>query len=169
MNIPAKLCLAVALCAASVSAHAIQADIKVWADVDPTLALLKADGTALDDVVELSYRAGIGLAPWTDQVRIFSNDTDKDVEVRLIQAAELRPQVTAAAATPVPLSVRLNNRLLSTTITDFSAADLYTGAIPGASIVMPLNISQTTPGVITSAGLYEGLVSIVLNQKTTGP
>ena len=29
--------VAIALAAASTSAHAIQADIKVWADVDPTL------------------------------------------------------------------------------------------------------------------------------------
>ncbi len=168
MNVLAKLAVAAVFGAASVSAHAIEANITVWADVDPTLSLLKADGTALDDVVEMSYRAGAGLTPWTEQVRIYSNDVAKDVEVRLARPAELVTQ-DAPGGNVVPMSVRLNSRLLTTTVTDFTAAELFNGSIPGASIAMPLTIAQTTQGPITAAGHYEGLVSIVLNQKTTGP
>ncbi|MER2178182.1 MAG: CS1 type fimbrial major subunit, partial [Stenotrophomonas maltophilia] len=78
MNNMAKLCLAVGLCAASISVHAAEAHIIVWADVDPTLSLLKADGTALDDSVELAYMPGSGLRPWSEQVRIYTNDRLKD-------------------------------------------------------------------------------------------
>ena len=169
MNNMAKLCLAAALCAASAAASATEAHVIVWAEVDPTLALLKADGTALDDAVELVHRAGSGLTPWNEQVRIFSNDTDKDIEVRLARMVELLPTFAGPGATAVPMSVTLNSRPLTTTVADFAAADLFNGAIPGASIAMPLIVGQTTPGPITIAGRYEGLVSIVLNQKTTGP
>ena len=50
--------VAIALAAASTSAHAIQADIKVWADVDPTLALLRADGSADRSLQGLPRRIG---------------------------------------------------------------------------------------------------------------
>ncbi|MDX3934013.1 CS1 type fimbrial major subunit [Stenotrophomonas sp.] len=171
MNNMAKLCLAAGLCAASVSVHAAEAHIIVWADVDPTLSLLKADGTALDDSVELVYMAGSGLRPWSEQVRIYTNDRLKDVEVRLGQAVELLPARIDGGAQPVPMTVKLNNRELTTTVTEFTAADLFPGsdAGDGASIAMPLVVGQTTPGPITVAGRYEGLVSIALNQKAAAP
>lgn len=171
MNNMAKLCLAIGLCAASISVHAAEAHIIVWADVDPTLSLLKADGTALDDSVELAYMAGSGLRPWSEQVRIYTNDRLKDVEVRLVQAVELLPTSNDAGARPVPMTVKLNNRELKTTVTDFTAAELFPGsdAGDGASIAMPLFVGQTTPGPITFAGRYEGLVSVALNQKAAAP
>ena len=171
MNNMAKLCLAVGLCAASISVHAAEAHIIVWADVDPTLSLLKADGTSLDDSVELAYMAGSGLRPWTEQVRIYSNDRLKDVEVRLGQVVELLPSAPDAGATPVPMTVKLNGRELKTTVTDFTAAELFPGSDSGngGSIAMPLVVGQTTPGPITVAGRYEGLLSIALNQKASAP
>ncbi len=171
MNNMAKLCLAVGLCAASVSVHAAEAHIVVWADVDPTLSLLKADGTSLDDSVELAYMAGSGLRSWNEQVRIYTNDPLKDVEVRLGQAVELLPSDVGTGATAIPMTVKLNNRELTTTITEFTAAELFPGSGPGngASIAMPLVVGQTTPGPITVAGRYEGLVSIALNQKASAP
>ncbi|WP_312682259.1 CS1 type fimbrial major subunit [Stenotrophomonas chelatiphaga] len=161
--------LALALAAASTSAHAVQADIKIWADVDPTLSLLRADGSALPDAVALTYQPLSGLSPWTEQVRIFSNDTSKDVSVRLGNAAELRPVVAATGAAPIPMTVRLNGRPLAVSNADFDASTLFDGALPGASIAMPLVIEQTTRGPITAAGLYEGLVSVVLVQKAGSP
>lgn len=167
MNLLKKLFVAAALASASLSAHALEAHIQVWADVDPTLALLKADGTALDDVVKLEYRPGPtttgSLVPWSDSVRIFSNDVSKDVQVRLIQAAVLQAQI--GTGTAVPLTVSLKGKPLTITAQDFTAAELFTGSIPGASVEMPLEIRQTTPATITAAGRYEGLVSIAMVQK----
>ncbi len=157
------------LCAASVPAHAIQTDIKVWADVDTTLALLKADGSALTDVVRMSHNPANGLTPWNEQVRIYSNDTSRDVEIRLATDAELTPIVAAVGAVPVPLTISLNKRKLGLIAEQFKAADLFDGALPGASISMELGIAQATPGKITAAGLYEGMVSIVMAQTTTSP
>ncbi len=157
------------LCVASLPAYAVQTDIKVWADVDTTLALLKADGSALTDVVRMSHNPANGLTPWNEQVRIFSNDTSRDVEIRLGTDAELTPTVAAIGAVPVPLTISLNKRALTVAAQEFKASDLFDGAIPGASIAMELGIAQTTPGKITAAGLYEGMVSIVMAQTTTTP
>lgn len=161
--------LAIVLAAATAPAYAIQADIKIWADVDPTLALLRADGSPLPDGVPLSHNPTSGLSPWREQVRIFSNDVTKDVTVRLGSGAELRPVITAGSATAIPMTVSLNDQPLTVAGVDFSASRLFDGALPGASIAMPLSIEQTTRGPITAAGLYEGLVSIVLAQKATSP
>lgn len=169
MNNMAKLCLAVGLCAASLSVHAAEAHVIVWAEVDPTLSLLKANGTGLDDSVQLVHRAGTGLTAWSEQVRIYSNDIAKDVEVRLARTLELLPTNAGAGAAAVPMTVSLNSRELTTTVTDFTAAELFDGALPGASIAMPLLVAQATPGPITVAGQYEGLLSVVLKQKAGTP
>ncbi|WP_411851996.1 CS1 type fimbrial major subunit [Stenotrophomonas sp. LGBM10] len=163
-----KAALAAALACASMSAQAaVEANITVWANVDPTLSLLKADGTALPDAVELVYRAGgAGLAPWTEDVRIFTNDTEKNVTVRLAADAVLRPDLAAPGAQPEPLTVSLNGRALDTVAIEFVAADLFESAIPGASIAMPLRVEQTTSGEINFAGLYSGTVALVVAQDT---
>jgi len=174
MKMMTKLFAAVALATASMSAHAVQADITVWADVDPTLALLKADGTPLSDVVEMGYRAGAagagstaGLVPVTEQVRVFSNDVTKAITVRLGSAPSLIPTMAGPTATAVPLSVSLNSVELTTGGVEFTAASLFPGSnYPGASIVVPLTISQTTAGPIAVAGRYEGIVSLVMVQKS---
>lgn len=171
MNIINKLFVAAALASASMSAHAIEAHIKVWADVDPTLSLLKADGSALDDMVEMSYRAGAatgssaGLTPWTQMVRIFSNDTAKDVRVRVGSAAALSPEIAGPGAIPVPLTVSLKGVDLAVLAKDFTKDELYAGGLPGASIEMPLTIRQTTQGAIAAAGKYVGIVSVIVEQK----
>lgn len=171
MRMITKLFAAAALATTSLSLHAAEAHVIVWAEVDPTLSLLKANGTPLDDVVELPYIAGFGLKPWNEQVRIYTNDIGKDVEVRLGQTVELLPTHADAGATPVPMKVTLNSRELKTTVTDFTAAELFAGASPGegASIMMPLIVGQATQAPIGVAGRYEGLVSIVLNQKAAAP
>lgn len=164
-NILKKAALAVALVTASLSAHAAQTDIKVWAEVDNNLALLKADGRPLDDVVRLGYNPIRGLNPWADQVRIFSNDTTKDVQVRLNSPVELIPTNTPPGTPSVPMTVTLNKRVLDVAAQDFTAADLYDGAIPGASVSMELAVAQTTLGEIAAAGRYEGMVSVILALK----
>src|SRR6185437_4062479 len=84
-----KAALAAALATVSLSANAFDADIKVWANVAPTLALLKADGTALDSVVNMVHNPVSGLVPWSQQVRIYSNDESKDIEVRVGSTPQL--------------------------------------------------------------------------------
>ena len=104
--------LGLAIFTAALSAHAVEAHITVWANVDPTLSLLRADGSALPADVEMPYRAGQGLSSWSERVRVFSNDTSLDVDVRLAEPAVLMPKVTAAGAVDIPLSVTLNGREL---------------------------------------------------------
>ncbi|MBN5021572.1 fimbrial protein [Stenotrophomonas maltophilia] len=162
-----KAALAAALATVSLSANAFDADIKVWADVDPTLALLKADGTALDSVVNMVHNPVSGLVPWSQQVRIYSNDESKDIEVRVGSTPQLLN--TDGGGAPVPLTVSLNGRALTVAAQDFSATDLFDGAMPGASIPMALRIAQTSPAPITRGGRYEGIVTIAMQQKTTSP
>lgn len=166
-----KAALVLALASASMSAHAVQADITVWADVDPTLALLKADGTPLTDVVEMSYRPGTaataGLTPWTERVRVFSNDIAKDITVSLGSDAALLPESTGGAAAKVDLTVSLNGIELGTAGKDFTAATLYPGSdMPGASKAMDLRIEQKTPGIIATGGKYKGIVSVIMVLKS---
>lgn len=156
-----------AICTAALSAHAAEAHITVWANVDPTLSLLRADGSALPDAVQMPYRAGQGLSSWSERVRVFSNDTSLDVDVRLAEPAVLMPKVTAAGAVNVPLAVSLNGRELGLAPIAFTADQLFQGAIPGASIEMPLTVAQATPGPISAAGLYDGPVSLVLVQRAS--
>ncbi|TIE16161.1 fimbrial protein [Stenotrophomonas maltophilia] len=162
-----KAALAAALATVSLSANAFDADIKVWANVDPTLALLKADGTALDSVVNMVHNPISGLVPWSQQVRIYSNDESKDIEVRVGSTPQLLN--TDGGGAPVPLTVSLNGRALTVAAQDFSATDLFDGALPGASIPLALRIAQTVQAPIARGGSYEGIVTIAMQQKTTSP
>lgn len=159
-----KAALTAALVTASLSANAAQTDITVVATVDNNMTLLRADGSPLPDAVTMTYNPVRGLSTWRDQVRIYSNDTTKDIQVRLASPVELVPTNTSAGA-PVPLTVSMKGKALSITPEDFTATELFDGAIPDASIAMELAIAQTTLGKITAAGNYEGMASIVLNPK----
>jgi hypothetical protein len=92
-----KAALAAALATASLSAHALETKITVYADVDPTLALLRDDGTPLPDTVQLTHDPLRGLLPSTQQVRIHSNDETADIEVRLGHDPVLLNGATRAA------------------------------------------------------------------------
>lgn len=162
-----KAALAAALATASLSAHAVETQITVYANVDPTLAFLQHDGSPLPDSIRLVHNPLTGLVPWSRQVRIFSNDETADVAVRLGHAPTLVS--TAAGAASVPLSVSLNNRALTVAAQDFAAADLFDGAVPGASITMPFQIAQATATPISVAGDYEGLVNVIMVQKAASP
>ncbi|UQA69728.1 fimbrial protein [Stenotrophomonas maltophilia] len=163
-----KAALAAALATASLSAHAVETKISVYADVDPTLALLRDDGSALPDAVTLTHDPLRGLVPSTQHVRIHSNDESADIEAKIGSAFVL---ANGDGKVTVPMTVSLNNRALAVTPVEFKAADLFTGAgsTPGASISMPLVIAQTTPAPIATKGAYTGIVNIVLNQKATAP
>ncbi|WP_459041228.1 CS1 type fimbrial major subunit [Stenotrophomonas sp. PSU-St19] len=163
-----KAALVAALATASLSAHAAEVDISVWADVDPTLSLMKADGTALDDSVKLSHDAATGLLiPWSVPVRIHSNDTDKDIEVRLGFDPTL--QRDTGGGTPIPLAVSLNGQALTTTVRTYDANALFDGSLPGRSIPMALRIAQGNTTAIADAGKYVGIVRLVMNQAAGTP
>ena len=158
-----KVALAAALATASLSTNAAESHIKVYANVDPSIALMKQDGSALPDLITLDHVPGQGLNTHNERVRIYTNDESKDVEVRLGHAPALVPM--SGIGPDVPLTVSLNKRPLTVAAQDFLAADLYDGALPGASIVMDLDIAQTTRAPITAQGAYDGIVSVVLTQK----
>jgi len=158
-----KAALVAALATASLSAHAAEVDISVWADVDPTLSLMKADGTALDDSVKLAHDAATGLLmPWSVPVRIHSNDTSKDIEVRLGFDPTL--QLDTGGGTPIPLAVSLNGQALTTTARTYDASAIFDGALPGRSIPMDLRIAQGNSTAIADAGKYNGIVRVVMLQ-----
>lgn len=163
-----KAALAAALATVSTSAFAIDAHITVYANVDATLAFQKEDGSALPDSVQLDYLPGIGLRPWKENTRIFSNDESKDIEVKLGSDLELRPTLGNPGARPVPMTVILNGMTLTTAAQDLKATDIFDGAVQGRSIMLPLSLEQTTQGEIV-AGDYDGMAVIVMAQKATSP
>ena len=164
-----KAALAAALVTASLSANAAESHITVYTNVDLTLALLKTDGSALPDEIPMVYIPGRGLTPHSERVRIFSNDTDSDVEIRLINAPTLQHTEKTGPGTSVPLTVSLNARPLTVASQDFTAAELYNSAPEGRSVEMDLTFAQTTQAPLTTAGEYRGIVSIALNQKPGTP
>ncbi|HFL1972545.1 TPA: CS1 type fimbrial major subunit [Stenotrophomonas maltophilia] len=162
-----KAALAAALATASLSTHAVESHIKVYTNVDTTLALMKADGSALPDLITLAHIPGQGLNAHTERVRIYTNDETKDIEVRLTTDPSL--VLKGGGGTPIPLAVDLNNKRLTVAAQDFLASDIYDGALPGASVAMDLRVGQVTRTPITVAGEYEGIVSIAMVQKTGTP
>ena len=149
----------------SLPALAVEKSILIYADVDPTIELLQSDGSPLPASMEMAYLPGAGLQPTRLGTRIFSNDTDKDMTLRLITNPVLA-NMTNPAATGVPLSVSFGGRALNTTGVSLSAADLFPGGDPSSgSIEQLLDIRQTTVGAIANAGRYEGIVSLVLTQQ----
>ncbi len=158
-----KSALAAALATASLSANAAESHITVYTNVDMSLALLKEDGSALPDEIALTHQPGLGLRPHTERVRIFTNAEDKDVEIRLGSAPSLVH--TEGKGVPVPLKVSLNNTVLTDAAQDFLASDIFDGAIEGRSIIMPLQIAQTTQAPIPTEGRFEGMVSVIMAQK----
>lgn len=162
-----KATLAAALATVSLSANAAESHIKVYTNVDLSLALLKADGSPLPDMMEMTHIPGDGLRTITERVRVFTNDESKDIEVNVMHDPMLVIQSGTAPA--VPLRVSLNKTALTVAPKDFLASEIFDGALPGASFIMDLDIAQATKAPLTVAGAYEGIVSIAMKQKTASP
>lgn len=155
-----------ALCAfAPLSAMAVDKDITIVADVDPTLEILQADGSALPSTLRMNYIPGRGLQNASILTRILTNDVSKDLTMRLVTAPVLANMLNPA--TPgVPLSATYGGQALSaTTPVTLTATSLFPGATTGegSSVTQQLEVRQTTAGVL-AAGSYQGVVSIVLTQ-----
>lgn len=164
---------------ASTSAFAIQKDITVVADVDPTLELLQSDGSALPQLVRMNYIPGAaaanpapttplgGLQPVEIMTKILTNDVTKDVQIKLVNDPVLSPILNPTGST-VDLAVSYNNVDLSTTYSKLTAAAIFpagTASGAAASQAMPLKIRQKTPGSLAT-GSYSGVVSILLTRGT---
>ncbi|CAI1142363.1 MULTISPECIES: CS1 type fimbrial major subunit [Serratia] len=153
----------------SLSAMAVQKDITVTADIDPTVELLQSDGTALPSSIKMTYLPGVGLQKQTLSTKIFTNDATKQVEMRLLATPSLT-SITTPTAAAIPLTVSYNGKALTTAVTKDSTLEpavlFPNGRLDGGSVPFDLVIAQSTPGLVTTSGSYQGVVSLVLNTST---
>lgn len=147
----------------SMSAFAVQKDITVTANVDSTVEMLSADGSALPTTMQMQYLPGVGLQTASVNTKIFTNDKSKDLQVRLTEDSPSLKNQTNPAAPAVPLKVSLADMELSTAPTKLISQNLFLGELAEGSIALPLSIAQATPEVV-EAGSYQGLVSVILTQ-----
>ena len=148
----------------SMSAYAVQKDITVTANIDSTLEVLSADGSALPKTMQMQYLPGSGLQAAEVNTKIFTNDKAKDLQIRLAAAPSLKNQ-TSPGAKEIPLKVKLGAAALSTTATTLKASELFPGELAQGSNVLPLSIAQEKSEAVTASGNYQGLVSVVLTQS----
>ncbi|EJF29551.1 fimbrial assembly protein [Enterobacter sp. Ap-916] len=145
------------------SVNAVQRDITVTANIDPTVDVTLADGSPLPSSIAMQYLPGKGLAAHKENIKFWSNTADRALNVSLANTPSL---TDANGANPIPLSVSVNGTALSTTATSLAYATTFPSGITNGSSTMPLVISQTTPGAVSAAGTYTGIVSLVVTQAT---
>lgn len=144
----------------SMSAFAVEKEITVTAQIDPTVELLTPDGEALPSVLNMDHVPGKGLRKQSFDAKIFSNDKTKDIQIRLQNEAKLMHTINTDAAA-IDLTVSVDGKPLKTTATTLTAADLYTDE---GTVSKPLSfaIEQKTQGAVAVAGLYRGPVRLVV-------
>lgn len=162
MNLFKKTALFALCMFAPLSAMAVDKSITVIADVDPTLEIVQADGTALPSTMRMTYAPGRGLANASISTRILTNDVGKNLTMRLGAPAVLANMINPAVA-GVPLTVSYGGKPVTDTGLPLLAATLFPGAAAGAgsSIAQALQVAQTTAGEL-AAGNYQGVVTVVL-------
>lgn len=154
------------LFASAFSSQASENNITVQASVDPTVSLTLADGSALPSTVTMQYQAGVGLVAYKNNVKLWSNDATKNLQINLGAIPKLTDQ---NGENPIELAVSINGVTLSTAASTLTAASLFPGGTnTNGSSPLPLVISQKTFGPVTKAGNYSGLVNIVVTQATSG-
>ncbi|WP_241585915.1 MULTISPECIES: CS1 type fimbrial major subunit [Rosenbergiella] len=151
----------VSVLVAAFSVSAAQRDITVNAEIDPTVDITLADGSPLPTTATMQYLPGKGLADYSQQVKLWSNTTDRDLLVSLVNTPSLTDNNGTNA---IPLKVTLNGNALSTTSKTLTFASTFPNGVANGSSVMPLVISQENPNAITTSGSYSGVVSIVVAQ-----
>lgn len=157
-----KLALGAAALIAAFSASAAQRDITVTADIDSSVDVTLADGSALPSSVALQYLPGKGLGAYKENVKFWSNVDKKDLNISLATSPSL---TDASGRNAIPLSVTVNGAAVTTTASTLTFASLFpSGSITNGSSTMPLVISQATPGTIATSGKYSGIVSLVVTQ-----
>lgn len=158
-----KIALSSAALLTAINANAVQQDITVTADIDPTIAITQADNSALPASITMQYLPGKGLEAYRNNIKLWSNTADRDLNVSLASSPSLTDQ---SGNNAIPLSVTLNGQKLSANTTVFNYATTFPAGITNGSAAMPLIISQTTAGVATASGKYSGIVSLVVTQAT---
>lgn len=148
---------------ATFNANAVQRDITVTANIDPTVDLTLADGTPLPTAINMQYLPGKGLAAYRENVKFWSNTADRALNVSLASTPQLTDE---NGSNPIPLSVSINGNTLSTTAISLAYASTFPNGISNGSSVLPLVISQKSVGVVSQAGIYKGIVSLVVSQGT---
>lgn len=159
-----KITLIAGMLVTAFSASAVQRDITVTASIDPTVDITLADGSPLPASVAMQYLPGKGLAAHKENIKFWSNTADKALNVSLAYTPAL---TDANGSNPIPLSVSVNGKNLSTTATSLPYATTFPSGITNGSSTMPLVIAQATPAAVTTAGNYTGIVSLVVTQATT--
>ncbi|EDR2882560.1 hypothetical protein PZ84_004665 [Salmonella enterica subsp. enterica] len=135
------------------------ATINVVADVNPSVAMLSANNTALTDIT-LSFVPGVGLTAGTEMVRLASNDSQHGVDVSLANDFAL---TNSADASTVPMTVTLGNKTLSTSATSYNK-ELFSN---GETSPLQLAVKATGDTKALTAGHYSGIVNLVLAQSAS--
>lgn len=135
------------------SAYAVQKNITVTANVDPTIDMTLSDGSALPKSVEMKYVSGTGLSPVSMMTRIGSNAMSASagaINMKLVTAPQLVNNAGATTKT-IPPAVSWRGQALSdTTPADFTTAVLFPNGKEAAttgSLAKKLNISQAKKGI----------------------
>lgn len=158
-----KTVIGAAALIAAFSAGAVQRDITVTADIDSTIDVTQADGTALPSSVAMQYLPGKGLNAYRQSIKFWSNVADRNLNISLATSPSL---TDANGANAIPLSVTVNGTALTTTASTLTFASLFPAGITNGSSAVPLMISQTNPGSTVASGRYSGIVSLVVTQAT---
>lgn len=151
----------ISLFAAVFSVSAAQQDITVTAQIDPTVDITLDNGSPLPATGTMQYLPGKGLGDYSKQVKLWSNTVDRDLLVSLVNSPLLTDET---GTSDIPLKVTLNGEALSISQKKMTYATTFPNGIEHGSSTMPLVISQANPGLITKAGRYTGIVSIVVAQ-----
>jgi len=159
-----KIVIGAAALVAAFSTSAVQRDITVTADIDSTVDVTLADGSALPASVAMQYQPGKGLGAYKQNIKFWSNTVNRNLNISLASSPSL---TDATGGNAIPLSVSVNGTALTTAAASFTYASLFPAGITNGSSVVPLVISQTTPAAITNSGKYSGIVSLVVTQATT--
>lgn len=162
-----KSTLAISTLMLACRASAVQKDIMITADIEPTISLTRADGSELPSDITMSYLAGRGLKSHEEIVKLWSNSDSKNLNISLANAATLTKVGNNNSV--IPLNVSLNNMVLSQYAQSFTYSSIFPNGNNNGSMPLPLVISQANQGPVVEAGRYTGLVSIVLTQATTAP
>jgi hypothetical protein len=145
------------------TASAYETDIVVTANVDTTLGFMQADGTAIPKTLEMDYLPTTGLKDTSIRTKLYTNDTTKNVLMRLGSNPELT-NTTNSSAPVVPLTVSFMGKPLDPAKElTLKPADLNWDN-DGASNAQDLKISQTTKGALTASGQYSGAVNLIITQ-----
>lgn len=163
------LSVALAMTLPMISVSAAEVVIDLTASIDPTLSVLQANGAPMPQSLVMTYNAATRqVSAPVVQTRLHTNDDTQNVDVRLGSAAQLL-HTTNVAATPIPLTVQLGGRPITTANTSFTAATLWQGTSTGESVTLPLTITGGLTGTNTpAAGNYTGRLEVLLVAAAAG-